>query len=405
MSNLFFRLRAILAGLIAAFSLFASHSHAQYTNGMYAEFNTSMGSFTCRLEYAIAPKTCANFIALATGQRPWLDLPSGVIKTNPFYDGTTFHRVIAGFMNQGGSRNAMGTDGPGYQFVDEFHPTLRHSGFGVLSMANSGPDSNGSQYFITVSSQPQLDDVHSVFGQLYGGSNVVYAINRVVTDSNNKPLTNITMNSVVIRRIGTAAIGFDINTNSLAVVTNLNTRIARLGTNVSLSFSNRLNADNRFYSSTNLVNWSGGSLGIEVAAGFSNSLLRGVNLPREFFRMAQVQYPPSLFVPRNVLGRTLTLNLSNGNGTFVINFNGAGGGSYTWTGGASGAVNFYTWIQDPYRGRLRPIWLQNFGYIMELHLDWDSAISGTLKGTAFLDFLYPNPAGSIPLAGTFTASP
>jgi len=405
MRHLFFRTQTVLVGLVGALSLFASRSHAQYTNGIYAEFNTSMGSFTCRLDYVLAPKTCANFIGLATGQRSWLDLPSGVVKTNPFYDGTTFHRVIAGFMNQGGSRNAMGTDGPGYQFVDEFNPALRHGGFGVLSMANSGPDSNGSQYFITVSVQAQLDDVHSVFGQLYGGSNVVYAINQVATDGNDKPLTNVTVNTVVIRRIGSAAEDFDINTRSLPVVTNLNTQISQEGTNVNLSFSNQLYADNRFYRSTNLVNWSGGSLGIEVAAGFSNGLLRAASLPSEFFRLAQVQYPPSVYVPRNVLGRTLTLDLANGNGTFVLTFDGAGGGSYTWTGGNSGAINYYTWVQDPYRGRLRPIWLENFGYILELHLDWDSATNGTLKGTAFLDFLYPNPAGSFSLSGTFTASP
>jgi peptidyl-prolyl cis-trans isomerase A (cyclophilin A) len=405
MSNSRVRKGARQAVLLVALLGSISSSHAQYTNGIYAEFNTSMGSFTCRLEYALAPKACANFIGLATGQRPWLDLPSGVVKTNPFYDGTTFHRVIAGFMNQGGSRNALGTDGPGYSFVDEFNPTLRHDGFGVLSMANSGPDSNGSQYFITVSAQPQLDDVHTVFGRLYGGSNVVYGINHVSTDANNKPLTNVTVNSVNIRRVGPAAIGFDLNTNSLALVTNLATQIARAGTNISLSFSNRLNADNRFYVSTNLATWSGNSLGIEVDAGYSNSLLRSASLPSEFYHMAQVQYPPSLFVPRTVLSKTLTMVFAGGNGTFVIGFDGGGGGSYTWTGGSSGSVLYYSWIQDPYRGRLRPIWLQNFGYILELHLDYDSATSGTFKGTAFLDYLYPNSAGSFPVSGTFTSAP
>jgi len=405
MSNLIFRPASVLAGWVMAFSLLAANTQAQYTNGIYAEFNTSMGSFTCRLDYALAPKACANFIGLATGQRAWLDLPTGVTKSTPFYDGTTLHRVIAGFMNQGGSRNALGTDGPGYTFVDEFSPTLHHDGFGVLSMANSGPDSNGSQYFITVSSQPQLNDVHSVFGRLYGGSNVVYSINHVATDANDKPLTNVTVNSVVIRRIGADALAFDITTNSLALVTNLTSYLGRSGTNVSLSFSNRLYADNRLYRSTNLVNWSGSSLGIEVAAGFSNSVSRSADLPEEFFRVAQVQYPPSLFVPRNVLGRTLTLAFAGGNGTFVIAFDGAGTGSYTWSGGNSGSVLYYRWLQDAYRGRLRPIWLQNFGYIMELHLDYDSAAAGSFKGTAFLDYLYPNPAGSVLVSGTFTSSP
>ena len=122
---------------IAAFAISVPSVRAQYTNGIYAEFNTSMGSYTCRLEYAFAPKAVANFIGLANGQRAWLDLTNGLARTRPFYDGTTFHRVIAGFVIQGGSPNGFGTDGPGYQFTDEFTNSLRHDGFGVLSMANS----------------------------------------------------------------------------------------------------------------------------------------------------------------------------------------------------------------------------------------------------------------------------
>ena len=115
MNNPIFCRTAFSSALAATLLLFGFPSRAQYagTNGIFAEFNTSMGSYTCRLEYVLAPKACANFIGLATGQRSWLDLPSGVVKTNPFYDGTTFHRVIAGFMNQGGSPNRQGTDGPG----------------------------------------------------------------------------------------------------------------------------------------------------------------------------------------------------------------------------------------------------------------------------------------------------
>ena len=116
-------IRSILAALLLLCGLPCRAQYAD-TNGIFAEFNTSMGSYTCRLEFALAPLACANFIGLATGQRAWLDLPSGVVKTNPFYDGTMFHRVIAGFMNQGGSPNALGTDGPGYSFVDEFNPIV-----------------------------------------------------------------------------------------------------------------------------------------------------------------------------------------------------------------------------------------------------------------------------------------
>jgi cyclophilin family peptidyl-prolyl cis-trans isomerase len=399
--------RKVLGGLVSAtsFLFLAVNCFAQYPNGIYAEFNTSMGSYTCRLEYAYAPKAVANFIGLATGQRAWLDLPAGVVRTNPFYNGTTFHRVIAGFMNQGGSPNGLGTDGPGYQFTDEFTPSLRHDGFGVLSMANSGPDSNGSQYFITVSAQPQLNDVHTIFGRLYGGSNVVYAINHVATGSGDKPLTNVVLNSVVIRRVGAAAIGFNISTNGLPTVTNLTTRIARAGTDVSITFSNRLNADNRLYSSENLAQWSGSSLGVESSSPVTNNIVLAPPAPKGFFRMAQVQYSPTLFVSRTVHGKTLTLNFTDGWGTSVIAFNHTGGGAYSWPPDPVGSV-LYNWIQDPYRGRFRPIWFQSSGFMMDLHLDYDSAVAGTFKGSIYHAALYPQPAGLIrTISGTFSLTP
>lgn len=395
MNNSIVRTAGCFAGLVAALVVYTPRSHAQYTNGIYAEFNTSMGSFTCRLEYVLAPKACANFIGLATGQRAWLDLPSGVVKTNPFYDGTTFHRVIAGFMNQGGSRNALGTDGPGYAFVDEFSPSLRHDGFGVLSMANSGPDSNGSQYFITVSAQTQLNDVHSVFGRLYGGSNVVYTINHVATGPGDKPLTNVVINSIAIRRIGTAAQAFDINAQGLPTVTSLNLRLAKAGSNVSLTFSNRLGADTRLYSSTNLNQWTAQPLGIEISAPPPGVVLQNANLPSSFFRAAQVQYASSTFSPKQVVGRALTLNFSAGGpGTIVHTFTTTNGGTYTWSLGSSGTISDYTWSQEPFNGKLWPIYYSGI-VPMTLSLNFDNATSGTFKGTA-----YTFPVSSA-VSGTF----
>jgi len=175
------------------------------TSGIFADFTTTMGSFTCQLDYTNAPRTTANFIGLATGQRAWLDLPTGRARTNPFYDGLTFHRVIAGFMNQAGSPNGSGSDGPGYAFMDEFNPNLVFDSFGVLAMANSGPNSDGAQFFITVAPFSTGNNVYSIFGRLTSGSNVVYAINQVATDANNKPLTNVVIQQVSIRRVGVAA--------------------------------------------------------------------------------------------------------------------------------------------------------------------------------------------------------
>ena len=383
MNNFIVRLGGCVAGLIAAFLVYTPNCHAQYTNGIYAEFNTSMGSFTCRLEYALAPKACANFIGLATGQRSWLDLPSGVVKTNPFYDGTTFHRVIAGFMNQGGSRNALGTDGPGYAFIDEFSASLRHDRFGILSMANSGPDSNGAQYFITVSAQAQLNDVHTVFGRLYGGSNVVYAINHVATGANDKPLVNVVMNSIAIRRVGTAAQAFDINAQGLPIVTNLNLQLAKSGDNVSLTFSNRLSADTRLYTSTNLNQWTAQPLGIEITAPPPGMVVQTANLPNAFFRAAQVQYASSTFAPKQVVGRTLTLVFSPGGpGTIVHTFTNTTSGTYTWSMGSSGVITDYAWSQEAFNGKLWPIYYSTI-VPMTLSLNFNNATSGTFKGTAY----------------------
>ncbi len=392
MNKIFFRRAAIRLALAAMLPVFAANSFAQYTNGIYAEFNTSLGSYTCRLEYALAPKACANFIGLAAGQRSWLDLPTSQVKTNAYYNGTTFHRVIAGFMNQGGSPNGQGTDGPGYAFVDEFSPSLRHDSFGTLSSANSGPDSNGAQYFVTVEPTPWLDDVHTVFGKLYGGSNVVYAINHVTTDTNNKPLTNVVVTNLVIRRIGAAALAFDINAQGLPLVTNLNVKIAKVGANVSLTFSNRLYADNRLYASSNLTGWTGAELGIEIAEPVSNSITRSASAARQFFRMVQVQYPSSPLAPRALLSRTLTLNFNGLQwGTITITFNSTGGGGYTDSLGPPGTVTSYVWAQQPYRGYPSPI---NFSGLapMYLRLDFTSSSTGTISGQWY---------GS-PMSGSFT---
>jgi peptidyl-prolyl cis-trans isomerase A (cyclophilin A) len=141
-------------------------------NGIYAKFNTSKGTITVKLSHDKTPGTVGNFVGLAEGQLENDAKPMG----KPYYDGLKFHRVIADFMIQGGCPQGRGTGGPGYQFDDEFHPDLRHDTPGVLSMANSGPGSNGSQFFITHVATPWLDNKHSVFGNVVEGQDIVDAI-------------------------------------------------------------------------------------------------------------------------------------------------------------------------------------------------------------------------------------
>ena len=169
--------------------------------GTYAQFDTSEGTFTIRLFEKEAPKTVANFVGLAEGTREWKDPQTGEAKTAPFYDGVTFHRVIDGFMIQGGDRLGTGSGGPGYKFADEFHPSLRHSRAGMLSMANAGPNTNGSQFFITLGPTPHLDNRHSVFGEVVEGMDIVSRIGSVQTGRQDRPVKPVVINRVAIKRV------------------------------------------------------------------------------------------------------------------------------------------------------------------------------------------------------------
>jgi peptidyl-prolyl cis-trans isomerase A (cyclophilin A) len=166
-----------------------------------AHFTTSEGSFTIRLFDGEAPNTVANFVGLAEGTKEWTDPKSGRKVKRALYDGLVFHRVIDGFMIQGGDPLGNGTGGPGYKFADEFHPTLKHSKAGILSMANAGANTNGSQFFITLAPTPWLDNRHSVFGEVVGGMDVVEKIGRAPTSKPaDRPLKPITLESVKIER-------------------------------------------------------------------------------------------------------------------------------------------------------------------------------------------------------------
>ena len=168
---------------------------------MLAHFTTSAGNFTARLFDAETPNTVANFIGLADGSKEWTDPRTGRKVTEPYYNGTIFHRVIEGFMIQGGDPLGQGTGGPGYTFADEFHAKLRHSKAGILSMANRGPNTNGGQFFITLAETPWLDNKHSVFGEITDGMDVVKKIGTTTTSKpGDRPVKPITIESVTIER-------------------------------------------------------------------------------------------------------------------------------------------------------------------------------------------------------------
>src|SRR2546422_5308203 len=163
----------------------------------HAHFTTSEGKFTIQLYDQDAPKTVENFVGLATGAKEWTDPRTGRKSTGPYYNGTVFHRVIDGFMIQGGDPLGQGTGGPGYKFADEFHPKRRHDKAGVLSMANSGPNTNGGQFFITLDATSWLDNKHSVFGEVVSGMDVVKKIGSTQTSKpGDRPVKPSTIQSV-----------------------------------------------------------------------------------------------------------------------------------------------------------------------------------------------------------------
>jgi peptidyl-prolyl cis-trans isomerase A (cyclophilin A) len=158
-----------------------------------AVFETNMGTFEAELYAKECPETVWNFINLVEGRQE-------TARGGNYYDGLSFHRIIENFVIQGGCPFGNGTGGPGYRFKDEFDPKLRHDSEGVLSMANAGPGTNGSQFFITLAATPHLDDRHSVFGKVTVGLEVVQEIGKVKTGPMDKPVEDVIMEKVTIRR-------------------------------------------------------------------------------------------------------------------------------------------------------------------------------------------------------------
>lgn len=332
---------------------------------IYADFTVSqggspLGTFRARLDHDKAPRTCASFIGLATGSRQWLDLTTGAFRSGvPFYDGLTFHRLDHDFVIQGGSRNGLGTDGPGYTIQDEFHAGLRHSGRYILSMANTGdPGTGGSQFFITLGAAGHLDDKHSVFGEVISGKSIIDAFADDVqfpTDLGDRPLTPIVMESVVIS--GPDLAGFNIHDpvlrlpmaqsmppTSIFKDSNANT--------VTLTFDQEAGREYQIFYSSNLTGWT---RWIKRTSG-SNATAADFILPATitadqfFVRMPAFDYSLLPAVTDAVVANGRILTLSDRLGNWIeMTFDGAGAGTWTDSIGNSGAltsVTLYDYIQS-----------------------------------------------------------
>ena len=325
---------------------------------IYADFavssgGTSLGTFRVLLEHTKVPRTCANFIGLASGKRPWIDLTTGAVKTNkPFYNGLTFHRLIHTFIIQGGSPNGLGTDGPGYSILDEYEPTLNHSLQYVISMAKAGsPDTGGSQFFITLAAATILDNKHSVFGKVISGTSIIDGFKdstNFPVDANDKPLTPIVMDSVIISGPSYAAFNIDDPALHLPFVSDTKIAITRdaAASTMTAVFDRKIQTEYFTLGSPDLATWSplGSVLSMDAGNSFPLTVVSRTE-PRYFLSTATVDYgrvpnaPPNL----NSAGKTLRLNVGGGN--LDIKPNGSGGG--TWTqGAASGTISLTTWTDS-----------------------------------------------------------
>jgi len=196
----------IIIALLMSFTSCQQEKYPDLKDGLYAEFVTNKGIMVAQLAYNKTPVTVANFVSLAEGTNTHVD---SIYKGKKFYNGIIFHRVIDKFMIQGGDPTGTGSGSPGYRFADEFHPDLKHDKPGILSMANSGPSTNGSQFFITEVPTPNLDNKHTVFGELILGLNILDSISNVKKGERDKPIEDVVIQELNIIRKGEEANSFD----------------------------------------------------------------------------------------------------------------------------------------------------------------------------------------------------
>jgi len=196
--SLVIALVGLLAGSVGV-ALAGQAKEKKLEPGIYAHFETTEGNFTVKFFDRDAPKTVQNFVGLAEGTIDTISGKPG--KSKPYYDGLTFHRIIAGFMIQGGDPTGTGSGGPGYRFADEISPNRKFTKAGILAMANAGPNTNGSQFFITLGATDWLNGKHTIFGEVVSGMDVIKKMGAVKTGPGDRPATPVVMKKVTIERV------------------------------------------------------------------------------------------------------------------------------------------------------------------------------------------------------------
>jgi len=352
---------------IGVFALFLTGSvQAQ----IYADFTVShggspLGTFRVRLDYDKAPRTCANFIGLATGQKVWLDTTTGKVVEpgTPYYDGLTFHRLIHTFMIQGGDPKGTGRGGPGYSFQDEFHPTLRHKDKYVLSMANSGTNTNGSQFFIMLVNNwtgvgithEDMDNKHSVFGAVISGRAIIDGFTNATnfpTGASGVPDSPIVMESVVIS--GPSLSGFDINDPAwlLPTVNGVETKVAHDpdADTYTVTWDRKAQAEYLPAFSFDLASWGFTDdrflLSLQDQEDQDYTIV-SATWKRFFSRVAEVDYTLTPRAPSDLtsVGKSMVVAVK-GSETITMNFTGSGAGTWTSSSGGSGSLSGVEWVDS-----------------------------------------------------------
>ncbi|MDP0490995.1 MAG: peptidylprolyl isomerase [Verrucomicrobiota bacterium JB023] len=384
--------------LILAAPLFlTSPLHGQ----IYADVSTTLGDFSLELDYENAPRTVANFITLAEGSRPWRDSATGnVMVDTPYYEGIQFHRVIADFMSQTGSQNGAGTDGPGYTFPDEVDNGLTFNERHLLAMANSGPNTNGSQFFITDVATTHLNGLHTIFGSVASGGSVVDAINNAPvnadgmeeTADDTQPVTDIIINAITIRREGVAAIEFDEFAQKLPTVTAHQATLTDPLAN-ELAVEQPASTTLSVYHSDDLASWSALTRYLspdsDPESSFTAQVTSGDDeASSHFFLPSLTLWPDDANFPASLVGSLIEVDSSLAalevdlvNGLFTV---------------GSGSPSVITSYSENPHGYGTTLVIQSAGYVpFRLVLGADQDGDRRVTGSAFTS------SGSLPLSGSY----
>ncbi len=394
--------------IVALLAILSSLASASGQDGLFADIVTSSGNLRVELYPNEAPLAVSNFVGLVEGSQKAINPATGKLIESGFYDGVVFHRVIQNSVIQAGSPTGIDSDGPGYSFQDEFHPSRTFDRPFVLAMANSGPNSNGSQFVITVASTPELNNAHTIFGGLIKGMAIATTISGVSTDQADRPLAPITIESITIDRVGDDALAFQPDLAGLPVVSQITPMIVKKGDRFELDLDFEERTDYRLFISRDLQKWTSERVAFASETTSAQQPFSLTNIiaknNKGFFRLTQVHYPVIIFPPATIGGKTLDAAITTFSGLaqntwikYIIRDDRFA--RVTLKNGTMGDVTNYSYtLNSPTRATaVFPSSLASTFSLVQFILNFASASTGTFSA------ILPNasPPGSL-MSGTFT---